>query len=91
MTSQGPVIKIHPMLLTYTSGEEIQQGDHVVYHGEAGTVEFVAKLEDPQTKWYVEQYGGGCMVLAPSFGRVFVDKPNTDQDLELVSRNNQAS
>lgn len=77
------------MLLTYSSGEEIQTGDHIVYHGEAGTVEFVAQLEDPETSWYVEQYGGGCMILAPSFGRVFVSKP--DEDLELVSRNNPGS
>lgn len=72
------------MSLTYASGEEIQSGDRILYHGEAGEVEFVAKPGDPETGWYVEQFGGGCMILAPGFGRVFVSK--TDEDLEFVSR-----
>jgi hypothetical protein len=72
------------MSATYSSGEEIQSGDQVLYHGEPGRVEFVAKLGDCETGWYVEQFGGGCMILAPSFGRVFVSK--TDEDLEFVSR-----
>ena len=61
---------------TYTSGEEIQPGDQVIYHGERGQIEFVAVPEDPDTKWYFEEYGSSCMILAPSFGRVFVTKSN---------------
>jgi hypothetical protein len=72
------------MSLTYASGEEVQSGDHILYHGETGQVEFVAKPGDPGTAWYVEQFDGGCMILAPSFGRVFVSE--TDEDLEFVSR-----
>lgn len=74
------------MSLLYRSGEEIQAGDDVLYHFEPSRIEFVAKADDPDTAWYVEQYGGGCMILAPSFGRVFVSKPHEDQDLEFVSR-----
>ncbi len=69
---------------TYSSGEEIQPGDHVLYHGEPGQKEFVAKAGDPESGWYVEQFGGGCIILAPGFGRVFVSK--TDEDLEFVAR-----
>jgi hypothetical protein len=47
-------------------------------------VEFVAEVGDLETGWYVEQFGAGFMVLAPSFGRVFVSKP--DEDLEFVAR-----
>jgi hypothetical protein len=59
------------MSLTYLSGEEIQSGDRIRYHGEPGHVEFVAERGDPETGWYVEQCGSGCMILAQSFGRVF--------------------
>jgi len=72
------------MPLTYLSGEEIRGGDRVLYHGEAGTVEFIAKAEDPETAWRVENFGGGCMIIASGFGRVFVSEP--DEDLELVAR-----
>jgi hypothetical protein len=72
------------MSLTYSSGEEIQSGDRILYHGEQGQVEFVAKVGDPETDWYVEQFCGGCMVLAPSFGRVFISE--ADEDLEFVAR-----
>ena len=74
---------------TYPSGEKIQPGDHVLYHGERGRVEFVATSEDPETKWYVEQYCGGCMMIAPGFGRVFVTDSCNDEDLQFLSRSDQ--
>ena len=72
--------------LTYMSGEEIQSGDYVLDHGERGKIEFVAIPDDPVTKWYFEQYGSGCMILASSFGRVFVTESNQDEDLQFLSR-----
>ncbi len=78
-------------MLTYRSGEEIQAGDGVLYHSEPGRIEFVAKADDPDTAWYVEQYGGGCLILAPSFSSVFVSDPHADEDLEFVSRPGPAS
>lgn len=72
------------MSLTYSTGEEIRSGDRILYHGEPSQVEFVTELGDPESAWYVEQFGDGCMVLAPSFGRVFVSRP--DEDLEFVAR-----
>jgi hypothetical protein len=80
------VLTSHPMSLKYGSGEEVQAGDRVLYASEPSQIEFVAKAEDPDTVWYVEQYGGGCMILAPSFGRIFVSDPRDDEDLEFVSR-----
>ena len=47
-------------------------------------MEFVAERGDQETGWYVEQFGEGCMVLVPSFGRVFVSK--AEADLEFVAR-----
>jgi hypothetical protein len=79
------------MSLRYTSGEEIQARDRILYHFEPSQIEFVAKPDDPDTAWYIEQYGGGCMILAPSFGRVFVSDPHEDEDLEFVSRQGLAS
>jgi hypothetical protein len=72
------------MSLAYSSGEEIQSGDRIIYHGEPGQVEFVAKRGDPETDWYIDKFGGGCMVLAPSFGCVFISE--ADEDLEFVAR-----
>ena len=72
------------MLLTYSSGEQFQSGDRVLYHGGPGRIEFVARIEDPSTRWSIKQYGGGCMILAPSFGHVFITE--TDEDLEFVGR-----
>ena len=72
------------MLLRYGSGEEIEAGDFVLYQGEPGQIEFVAKAGDPETGWYVEQFGGGCMIITSSLGRVFVSEPG--EDLEFVSR-----
>jgi hypothetical protein len=80
------MIGFHSMPLKYGSGEEIQTGDRVLYASEPAQIEFVAKAEDPETAWYVEQYGGGCMILTPSFGRVFVSDPGGDEDLEFVAR-----
>jgi hypothetical protein len=70
----------------YSSGERIRAGDHVLYHGERAKVEFVAAADDRETRWYVEQCGHGCMVLAPSFGRVYVTAAESGEDLQFVSR-----
>jgi hypothetical protein len=43
-------------------------------------------VEDPDTAWYVEEFGGGCMILTPGFGRVFVSDPQNDEGLKFVSR-----
>ena len=78
------------MSLRYGSGEEIQAGDRVLYASEPSEIEFVATAENPDTVWYVEQFGGGCMILAPSFGSLFVSEPQDDEDLEFVSRTESA-
>ena len=70
------------MSLWYASGVEVQAGDHILYHGEAGRVEFVAATEG-ETAWYVEHCGDGCMLAVPSFG---LDYVRPDEDLEFVSR-----
>jgi hypothetical protein len=63
------VLTLLPMSLKYESGEQVQAGDYVRYHNEPARIEFVAKADEPDTVWYVEQFGGGCMILAPSFWR----------------------
>ncbi len=79
------------MSLTYMTGEEIGKGDRVLLHGELGEIELVADpaVADPETDWYVQEYGGGVTVLEPKyFGRAFLSKPQTDCDLEFVARQN---
>jgi hypothetical protein len=74
------------MPLRYQSGELVMKGDRILYHGEPGEVEFIADAADPDTDWFVEQFGGGCMITAKGFGRVFLDSTADQEDLELVSR-----
>ena len=78
--------------LSYRSGEDIQQGDRIHYHGEPGTVEFVVseKTGDPGLDWFIEKWpGGGCMINARNFGNVFLTGTEEDEDLDLVARGSQ--
>ncbi len=80
------VLISHPMSFKYQSGEEIRAGDRILYNSEPGVIDFVTTPEDPQYAWYVEQHGGGCMILVAPFGSLFVNDPQDDEDLEFVSR-----
>jgi hypothetical protein len=73
----------------YQSGEEIKKGDRVLFHGEPGEIEFVADPaeKDSETEWYIEEYGGGVMVVEPKvFGRAFLPTTEDKEDLILTSR-----
>jgi hypothetical protein len=61
--------KISGVSLTYTTGEEIRKGDRVLFHDEPGEIELVADpvVSDPETAWYVQEYGGGVMILEPKY------------------------
>ena len=85
------MLGFHSMLLKYGSEEEIKAGDRILYNFEPGKIDFVATPEDPQYAWYVEQFGGGCMILVAPFGSLFVSNPQDDEDLEFVSREGSAS
>jgi len=78
------------MVLKYQSGEEIQKGDHVLFHRNPATVELVASdASDPETDWYMQEFGGGVMILDPMVsGRTFIhaDQITNYEDLEFVSR-----
>jgi hypothetical protein len=80
------------VILKYQSGVEIRNGDRVLFHGEPGEIEVVAaERGNPETDWYIEEYGGGVMVReidSKSFGRVFVpaDQLDRTEDLQFVAR-----
>jgi hypothetical protein len=42
--------------------------------------------DDPETAWYVNEFGGDVGILEPKFGSVFVSEPDTAEDLIFVSR-----
>ena len=68
---------------------EIHEGDRVLFHGEPAEVEFVATAvgTDPALDWYVEEFGGGVMIVEPkTFGRAFISEPDKAEDLVFVSR-----
>ena len=75
--------------LRYHSGEEIQRGDKVLFHGSPASVELVAfDSAQPEHAWYVQEFGGGVMISDPIGGRTFVstDELPECEDLEFVSR-----
>jgi hypothetical protein len=77
------------MALKYQSGEEIRKGDRVLFHGAPARVELVAsELGDPETDWFVQEYGGGVMILERVSGRTFVaaDQLPDYEDLQFVGR-----
>ncbi len=73
----------------YATGEDIRQGDRIIYDGLPGEIELVADPESPtdETDWYVSEYGGGVTVAEPTvFGRLFLDLDHIDERLAFVSR-----
>lgn len=57
------------MAFKYMTGEVIGLGDYVTFHGEPGRVEILADptIDDPETAWYVGEFGGGVGILEPKF------------------------
>jgi hypothetical protein len=78
------------MVLKYQSGEEIRKGDRVLFHRNPAEIELVAyDPNDPVASWYIQEFGGGVMVLDPRVsGRTFIssDQIPEEEDLEFVSR-----
>jgi hypothetical protein len=78
------------MALKYQSGQDIKKGDRILYHGNPAEIELVATdPNDSEATWYIQEFGGGVMVLDPmASGRTFIsaDQIPEDEDLEFVSR-----
>jgi hypothetical protein len=74
------------MILKYQSGDEIKNGDRVLYHGDSAEIQFVVTDDsDPETKWYFTEFGGGIMI-SPVMVFISASDINDDEDLEFVSR-----
>jgi len=71
----------------YRTGEKIEAGDRVLLHGDPAEIEFAADPELDPSDCYVQEFGGGAMILEPKcFGRVFIsDSASDDAHLEFVS------
>jgi hypothetical protein len=77
------------LIFRYQSGQEIRKGDRVLFHRERGQIEIVASsLGYPDTDWFMQEYGGGVMILEGVSGRTFItaDQIEECEDLEFVSR-----
>ena len=76
--------------LRYQSGEEIKKGDRVLFHRNPATVELVASdASDPEASWYIQEFGGGVVILEPNIsGTTFVHAESIPdyEDLEFVAR-----
>jgi hypothetical protein len=77
------------MALTYRSGELVMKGDRVLFHGEPGEIEFIADAADPDSDWFVAEFGGGCMISAQGFGCVFIPSTADEEEVEFVSRGSE--
>ena len=79
--------------LKYRSGEQIQKGDHVLFHGNPASVELVAfDRSHPEHAWYVQGFGGGVLISDPmSSGFTFVSRESLPEyeNLEFVSRSEE--
>ena len=83
------IVHMAERIFRYQTGEEIKKGDRVLFHGEPGEIEFVAAVagESSALDWYVQECGGGVMVLEPKFfGRAFLSHTENYEDLVFVSR-----
>lgn len=82
------------MILKYQSGEEVLQGDHVLFHGEPGEVVFVSSpSDDPSIDLFYREQGEGIMISEPKvFGHAFIPANQLDEteDLILVSRSDSS-
>ena len=74
------------MSLYYLSGQEIKKGDRVILHGAPGEVELVADPDINPDDWFVTEFGGGIRILHSEMGSVFIDNPQENDELDLVSR-----
>lgn len=73
----------------YKTGQEVQSGDHITYHGESGVVDFVVKnkTDDPALDWYLQRFpGGGLMIKTVTAGSIFITDLDDEEDLAFVSR-----
>jgi hypothetical protein len=80
------------MPLKYQSGEEIEKGDRILFHGEPAEIEFVVDslVSDPAIDWYMRELGPGVMVLEPKyFGSAYL-RDTVNEDLVFVSRKESA-
>jgi hypothetical protein len=76
----------------YISGDDVRAGDHISYHGKSGIVLFIVteKTGDLSMDWYVDKLpDGGFMIDASGFGNVFLDEPEDEEDLLLISRKSE--
>lgn len=76
----------------YMTREPILAGDRVLLDGYPGEIETIADpLEDP-SDWFVEQFGGGVLVLEARFGRVFLTPEYAAfEELVFVARRAESS
>jgi hypothetical protein len=78
------------LVLKYLTGEDMRRGDRILFNGNPAEIKFVASdPNDPTARWYVEEFGGGILILDPMrSGRTFIhaDSLGDYEHLEFVSR-----
>jgi hypothetical protein len=74
--------------MRYASGEEIRKGDKVLFHDQAGEIEFIAEelSGDDEADWFVREHGPGLMISGFDHVYISASDPVELEDLVFVSR-----
>lgn len=74
--------------MRYTSGEPVDEGDHVLLDGDAAVVEEVIETPDEQANMGLDE--PGVMLISEQLGRVFQSTGTGWDDLEVVRRGEES-
>ena len=78
------------MILRYQSGEEIKEGDKILFHRHVAAIELVVTDgNEPEKAWHWKEFGGGVLIHDPAVsGRTFIpaDSIPDYEDLKFVAR-----
>ena len=69
----------------YQSGETVEAGDFIRWHGDDGIVLFVVG-DLPADDWYRQEFGHGAMLEVQGAGRVLEQEIASREDIEFVDR-----
>ncbi len=75
--------------MRYKTGEEIKDGDRVLFHQQEAEIEYVAERAtgNEEMDWNLRENGAGVMILEPrEFGRVYVRNTENLEHLVFVGR-----
>jgi hypothetical protein len=83
----------HKLPFTYQTGDNVREGDKIVFQGEPGQVEFVASASSgtPEQKRYAEQHPKGILITTAKGSSIFLTNDHDVKDLVFISREEESA